>query len=59
MDHSDQLSAEERYTISDDGQIMTLDVTFTDPWALKQSLTLKKIRSWLPEASGDSEIGGD
>ena len=48
MDHSDQLSAEERYTISDDRQIMTLDVTFTDPWALNEPLTLKKIWKWSP-----------
>ncbi|MCH7672244.1 MAG: hypothetical protein IIC59_08540 [Proteobacteria bacterium] len=49
MDHSDQLSAEERYSISNDGQIMTLDVTFTDPWALTEPLTLKKIWSWSPD----------
>lgn len=48
MEHSDQLTAEERYTISDDGQILTLYVSFEDPWALKESLTLKKIWRWSP-----------
>ena len=49
MDHSDQLTAEERYTISEDGQILTLYVTFEDPWALKEPLTLKKIWKWSPD----------
>lgn len=50
--HSDQLTAEERYTVSDDGQILTLYVSFQDPWALKSPLTLKKI--W--QLSPDEEI---
>lgn len=47
--HSDQLTAEERYTISEDGQILTLTVSFEDPWALKAPLTLKKIWKFSPD----------
>ncbi len=49
FDHSDQLTAEERYSVSADGLILTLDATFSDPWALKQPLTLKKIWNWSPD----------
>lgn len=46
--HSDQLIAEERYSVSDDGQILTLYVSFQDPWALNAPLTLKKIWKFSP-----------
>ena len=49
MEHSDQLIAEERYTVSDDGQILTMYATFQDPRALKEPLTLKKIWKWSPD----------
>jgi hypothetical protein len=49
MNHSNQLQAEERYTISADGQMLTLYVTFTDPVALSGPVTLKKIWSWSPD----------
>ncbi|MDA1373057.1 MAG: hypothetical protein O2971_20220 [Proteobacteria bacterium] len=46
--HSNQLTAEEHYTLSADGQILTLYATFQDPWALKTPLTFKKIWKWSP-----------
>lgn len=49
MNHSDQLRAEERYTISADGQMLTLYATFTDPVALSGPVTLKKIWTWSPD----------
>jgi hypothetical protein len=48
MNHSNQLQAEERYTISADGKMLTLYATFTDPLALSGPVTLKKIWSWSP-----------
>jgi len=47
--HSDELTAEEHYTISEDGQILTLYVSFQDSWALKAPLTVKKIWKWSPD----------
>ena len=48
-EHSDQLTAVERYTRSDDGQRLLLSVTLEDPWSLKQPVLLKKIWGWAPE----------
>lgn len=47
--HSDQLTAEERYTVSEDGDILTLYATFQDPWSLKAPVTFKKIWKWSPD----------
>jgi hypothetical protein len=46
--HSDQLSAVERYTRSDDGERLLLSVTLEDPWALREPVTLKKVWAWAP-----------
>lgn len=48
-EHSDQLTAVERYTRSDDGERLLLSVTLEDPWSLKQPVTLKKIWGWAPD----------
>lgn len=47
--HSSGLSAVERYTRSDDGQRLELAVTFEDPWALSEPITLKKVWHWAPD----------
>jgi hypothetical protein len=47
--HSDQLRSVERYTASADGRRLVLDVTFEDPWALREPLTIKKVWRWAPE----------
>jgi len=47
--HSDQLSAIERYTRSDDGQRLILYVTLSDPWALTEPVTLRKVWHWAPD----------
>lgn len=47
--HSDELRAIERYTRSQDGQRLVLDVTLDDPWALREPLTLKKVWHWAPD----------
>ena len=51
--HSDDLYAVERYTRSSNGQRLMLDVTFDDPWALIEPVTLRKVWHWAP----DQEIG--
>ena len=48
-EHSDQLTAVERYTRPDDGQRLLLSVTVDDPWSLKQPVVLKKVWSWAPD----------
>ena len=47
--HSDQLEGDERYYISDNGALLHMDVTFSDPVALSSPLTLKKIWGWAPD----------
>jgi hypothetical protein len=47
--HSDELTAVERYTRSDDGQRLVLYVTLEDPWALSEPLTLKKVWQFAPD----------
>ena len=48
-EHSDQLTAVERYSRPDDGQRLLLSVTVDDPWSLKQPVVLKKVWSWAPD----------
>jgi len=48
-EHSDQLTAVERYTRPDDGERLLLSVTVDDPWSLKQSVVLKKVWGWAPD----------
>jgi hypothetical protein len=45
--HSDQLRAVERYTRSADGERLLMSATLTDPWALREPVTLKK--AWAPD----------
>jgi hypothetical protein len=47
--HSDELTAVERYTRSDNGQRLVLYVTLADPWALMEPVTLKKIWHFAPD----------
>ena len=49
--HSDQLSAVERYTRSDteEGMVLEMEVTFTDPVILTGPVVAKKIWSWAPD----------
>ena len=47
--HSDELTAVERYTRSEDGQRLVLYVTLEDPWALSEPLTLKKVWHFAPD----------
>jgi hypothetical protein len=49
MSHSDQLTIEERISVSEDGQQMITYFTYTDPVALQSPLTLKKVRDWAPD----------
>ncbi len=46
--HSDQLRAVERYARSEDGERLLMSVTLTDPWALREPVTLKKVWAWAP-----------
>ncbi len=48
-EHSDQLTAVERYTRPDDGERLLLSVTVDDPWSLKQPVVLKKVWGWAPD----------
>ena len=47
--HSDQLRAVERYARSEDGERLLMSVTLTDPWALREPVTLKKVWAWAPD----------
>ena len=47
--HSDQLTSEERYSISEAGELLTVYATFEDPWSLKEPLTYKRIWKWSPD----------
>ncbi len=48
-EHSDQLTAVERYSRSDDGERLLLSASLDDPWSLSQPVVLKKVWSWAPE----------
>lgn len=48
--HSDQLTTVERYTRSNDGKILYLTATFTDPATLKEPVVLKKVWRWAPNS---------
>lgn len=48
LHHSDQLQGEERYYVSEDGALLNMDTTFTDPVALSSPVTLKRIWGWAP-----------
>ncbi len=47
--HSDQLRAVERYARSEDGERLLMSATLTDPWALREPVTLKKVWAWAPD----------
>jgi hypothetical protein len=49
-EHSDQLRVVERYTRSQDGNLLTLTATFEDPITLTEPLVLKKVWTWAPKA---------
>ena len=46
--HSDQLTAVERFTKSEDGQRLELEVTFRDPPTLSEPLTMARAWAWAP-----------
>jgi hypothetical protein len=48
MNHSDQLTAVERYSVVEDGAMLLAQVTFTDPVALSGPLSINKYWGWAP-----------
>jgi hypothetical protein len=56
MNTSNQKSIEERYTLSADNQVLTMYATLTDPVALAEPVTLKKIRYWAPTETIDPYV---
>ena len=46
--HSDQLRVVERFTRSDDGAMLHLTATITDPWSLREPLVIKRNWRWAP-----------
>ncbi len=48
-EHSEELHTLERYTRSDDGQRLLLDVMMEDPWGLIEPLQFRKVWAWAPD----------
>lgn len=46
--HSEQLRVIERFTRSDDGAMLHLTATITDPWSLREPLVVKRNWRWAP-----------
>ena len=49
--HSDQLRVSERFTRSDDGMMLHLTATLTDPWSLHEPLVIKRNWRWAPTST--------
>jgi len=49
--HSDQLRVSERFTRSDDGMMLHLTATLTDPWSLREPLVIKRNWRWAPTST--------
>ena len=47
--HSDQLRTVERYTRSDEGRLLTLELTLHDPVMLREPLVYKKVWRHTPD----------
>ena len=56
MNHSNQLQAVERYTLSDDKQVLTMYVTMNDPIALSGPFTAKRFWNWAPDETIDPYV---
>jgi hypothetical protein len=56
MNHSNQLRAEEHYTLSDDKQVLTMYVTMTDPIALSGPFTAKRFWKLAPDETIDPYV---
>jgi hypothetical protein len=49
--HSDQLRVVERFTRSDDGTMLRLAATISDPWSLREPLVIKRNWRWAPTST--------
>jgi hypothetical protein len=50
FEHSDELRVSERYTRSEDGKMLWMTATLTDPKTLREPLVVKKPWRWAPES---------